>query len=133
MRLRFFELEPDIVGPAARTDTVNLELDRKIRARFVLEAANKPLSVEAEEHLCSRGVLCSVDYLSNCGGITACAEELDEVHRPLGPMRLPRAIARIVSVVRTNADAVYGLAKKEEITPRAAAERIIQPRIAPPA
>lgn len=130
---KLFELPTDIVVPAARTNTVDLELAKKIQARFVLEAANKPLSVEAEEHLMERGVLCSVDYLSNCGGITACAEELDEVRHPLGPMRLPRAVARIVSVVRTNADAVYGLARREGITPRAAAERIVEPRIARPA
>jgi glutamate dehydrogenase/leucine dehydrogenase len=126
-----FELDTDIVVPAARTDTVNLDLAKKIRARFVLEAANKPLSVPAEEHLHSRGVLCSVDYLSNCGGIAACAEELDEVRRPLGPMRLPRAIARIVGTVRANAAAVYGLSRRDGITPRAAAERIVEPRIAP--
>jgi hypothetical protein len=76
-------------------------------------------------------VLCSVDYLSNCGGITACEEELDEVRRPLGPMRLPRAVARIVGTVRANAAAVYGLSRREGITPRSAAERIVEPRIAP--
>jgi len=125
-----FELEADIVVPAARTDTVDRDLARRMRARFVLQAANKPLSVEAEEDLHARGVLCSVDYLTNCGGIVACAEELDEVHHPLGPLRLPRAVARIVSTVRSNAEAVYGLSRRERITPRAAAERIVEPRIA---
>ncbi|HET9481941.1 MAG TPA: Glu/Leu/Phe/Val dehydrogenase dimerization domain-containing protein [Candidatus Polarisedimenticolia bacterium] len=125
-----FELDTDVVVPAARTDTVDLDLARRIRAKFVLQAANKPLSVEAEEHLHGRGVLCSVDYLTNCGGITACAEELDEVRRPIGPLRLPRAVARIVDTVRSNAVAVYGLAERERITPRAAAERIVTPRIA---
>ena len=126
---KLFELATDVVVPAARTDTVDLELAKKIQARFVLEAANKPLSVEAEEHLHGRDVLCSVDYLSNCGGIVACAEELDEVRRPLGPMRLPRAVARIVTTVRNNAEAVYSLSRDEGITPRAAAERIVEPRI----
>ena len=126
---RLFELETDVVVPAARTDTVDLDLAGRIRARFVLEAANKPLSVEAEEHLHSRGVLCSVDYLSNCGGIVACAEELDEVRRPLGAMRLPHAVGRIVNTVRDNAEAVYALARREGITPRSAAERIVEPRI----
>ncbi len=116
--------------PAARTDTVDLNLARRMRTRFVLEAANKPLSAEAEQHLHERGVLCSVDYLTNCGGIVACAEELDEVSRPLGTLRLPRAVGRIVATVRANASAVYGLSKREGITPRAAAERIVEPRIA---
>jgi len=70
-----------------------------------------------------------VDYLTNCGGIVACAEELDEVKRPLGPMSLPHAVARIVNTVRNNAEAVYSLSKREKITPRAAAERIVEPRI----
>ncbi|HKY30908.1 MAG TPA: Glu/Leu/Phe/Val dehydrogenase dimerization domain-containing protein [Candidatus Polarisedimenticolia bacterium] len=128
---RLFELETDVVVPAARTDTVDLDAARRIRALCVLEAANKPLSVEAEEHLHGRGVLCTVDYLTNCGGIVACAEELDEVVRPLGPLRVPRAVARIVRTVRANAEAVYGLSEREGITPRAAAERIVVPRIAP--
>lgn len=125
-----FAVDCDVVVPAARTDTVDLEIARTIKARFVLQAANKPLSPEAEAHLHGRGVLCSVDYLSNCGGIVACAEELDEVRRPLGPLRLPRAVARIVSTVSSNARAVYGLAARENITPRAAAVRLIEPRIA---
>lgn len=126
---KLFELPTDVMVPAARTDTVDLDLARKIPARFVLQAANKPLSVEAEEHLHAQGVLCSVDYLSNCGGIVACAEELDEVRRPLGPMRLPHAVDRIVTTVRENAEAVYALSRREGITPRAAAERIVEPRI----
>jgi len=127
---QIFAVDCDVVVPAARTDTVDLACARTIVARFVLQAANKPLSLEAEEHLHARGVLCSVDYLSNCGGIVACAEELDEVRRPLGALRLPRAVARIVSTVRANAYAVYDLASRERITPRAAAERLIEPRIA---
>jgi glutamate dehydrogenase/leucine dehydrogenase len=124
-----FATECEVVVPAARTDTVDLETARTIVARFVLQAANKPLSLEAEEHLHGRGVLCSVDYLSNCGGIVACAEELDEVRRPLGALRLPRAVARIVSTVVANARAVYALASRDRLTPRAAAERLVEPRI----
>jgi glutamate dehydrogenase (NAD(P)+) len=127
-----FELDADVVVPAARTDTMDLALARNVRARCVLQAANKPLSIEAEEHLHGRGVLCSVDYLTNCGGITACAEELDETRRPLGALRLPHAIARIVSTVRANASEVYRLSQTESITPRAAAERLVVPRIAAP-
>ncbi|MGH9867772.1 MAG: Glu/Leu/Phe/Val dehydrogenase dimerization domain-containing protein [Candidatus Polarisedimenticolia bacterium] len=128
-----FEVDADVVVPAARTDTVDLDTARRIRARCVLQAANKPLSLAAEEHLHARGVLCSVDYLTNCGGIVACAEELEEARRPMGPLRLPRAVARIVGTVRANAEAVYGLSVRERITPRAAAERLVMPRIAPPA
>ncbi|HET6373313.1 MAG TPA: Glu/Leu/Phe/Val dehydrogenase dimerization domain-containing protein [Candidatus Polarisedimenticolia bacterium] len=127
---KLFELDTDVVVPAARTDSVDLDVARRIRARFVLQAANKPLSLEAELHLHERVVLCSVDYISNCGGIVACAEELDEVARPLGPMRLPRAVRRIVSTVRENVVAVHGLSRRAGITPRAAAEQIVEPRIA---
>jgi glutamate dehydrogenase (NAD(P)+) len=125
-----FEVDADVVVPAARTDTMDLGLARRVRARCVLEAANKPLSLEAEAHLHERGVLCSVDYLTNSGGITACAEEIDEVRRPLGPLRLPRAVARIALTVRANASQVYRLSAEAGITPRAAAERLVIPRIA---
>ncbi len=130
---KLFELPADVVVPAARTDSVDLDLARRMPARFVLEAANKPLSLEAERHLHQRGVLCSVDYLSNCGGIAACAEEIEETRRPLGPLRLPRAVARIIGTVRANAESVYAKARREGITPREAAERIVEPRIAAPA
>jgi glutamate dehydrogenase (NAD(P)+) len=127
-----FEVDADVVVPAARTDTMDLALAQRVRARCVLEAANKPLSPEAETYLHDRGVLCTVDYLTNCGGITACAEELDEVRRPLGPLRLPHAVARIALTVRSNASQVYRLSAGASITPRAAAERLVIPRIAPP-
>ena len=125
---------PDIrveeVSDLACAMTFKNALAGRIKARFVLESANKPLSLAAGEHLHARGVLCSVDYLTNSGGIIACAEEIDEVANPLGPLRLPRAVARIVSTVRTNAEAVYALSRKDGMTPRAAAERVVIPRTA---
>jgi glutamate dehydrogenase (NAD(P)+) len=43
---------------------------RDVRAKYVLEGANGPTSVEADEILAQRGVVCVPDIWANAGGVT---------------------------------------------------------------
>jgi glutamate dehydrogenase/leucine dehydrogenase len=43
----------------------------RIRARVVVEAANAPVTVEADERLAARGVIMLPDILANAGGVIA--------------------------------------------------------------
>lgn len=126
---RLFSFPVDVLVPAARTNSVDLETARNIDARLVLEAANGPLTSEAERHMFERGVQCGVDYLVNCGGVIGGAEEWAELKQPLGTLRIPHCIARILDAVTKNIPAVYDLARARNITPREAAFEIVAPRI----
>jgi glutamate dehydrogenase/leucine dehydrogenase len=100
-----------------------------MRTKLVLEAANAPLTDEAERHLHERGVLCAVDYIVNCGGVIGGAEGWAELHAPLGELRIPNAVARIIMAVTQNVPAIYALARERGLTPREAATEIVRPRI----
>ena len=127
---RVFSFPADVTVPAARTNSVDLELARGLDTRLVLEAANKPLTDEAERHLHERGVLVGVDYIVNCGGVIGGAEGWAERQRPLYALRIPNCIARIVNAVTKNIPAIYELARTKGITPREAAAEIVEPRSA---
>jgi glutamate dehydrogenase (NAD(P)+) len=126
---RVFAFPVDVIVPAARTNSVDLDLARRLDTKLVLQAANAPLTDEAERHLHERGVLCGVDYIVNCGGVIGGAEGWAELQHPLGALRTPNCVARITTAVTKNIAPIYELSRRENITPRAAAEQIVRPRI----
>lgn len=65
-----FEVDCDVLIPAALGHAVTAEIAPKIRARLVAEAANEPLTPEADAILLERGVTVIPDILANAGGVT---------------------------------------------------------------
>ena len=63
-------LECDILIPAALENTVHEENAQRVRAKVVAEAANGPLTPEADRILESKGVFLIPDILCNAGGVT---------------------------------------------------------------
>ena len=59
-----------ILIPAATEDQITASNAGKIQARLIVEGANGPTSIEAEEILYSRGVSVVPDILANAGGVT---------------------------------------------------------------
>ncbi len=64
------EMECDILIPAALENVINGKNASHIRAKIVGEAANGPLSPEADEILGLKGVLVVPDMYLNAGGVT---------------------------------------------------------------
>ncbi|MFQ5911692.1 MAG: Glu/Leu/Phe/Val dehydrogenase [Nitrospinota bacterium] len=64
------ELDVDILVPAALENVITLKNAERVRARFILEIANGPISPEADPLLKSRGVTVFPDILANAGGVT---------------------------------------------------------------
>src|SRR5699024_5860015 len=66
----FWELEVDIMIPAALENAVTAEVAEKINAKLVCEAANGPLTTDADEVFEKRGITVTPDILTNAGGVT---------------------------------------------------------------
>ena len=64
------ELECDILIPAALENVINGENAPRVRAKIIGEAANGPLTPEADEEFIKRGVLVVPDMYLNAGGVT---------------------------------------------------------------
>ncbi|AOV07018.1 Glu/Leu/Phe/Val family dehydrogenase [Sporosarcina ureilytica] len=65
-----FELDCDIIVPAAIANQITEENAHNIKASIVVEAANGPTTAEATQILTERGILLVPDVLASAGGVT---------------------------------------------------------------
>ena len=63
-------LDVDLLVPAALENAIDGELAHEVEADIVVEAANGPLTPEADEVLTDRDVYVFPDILANAGGVT---------------------------------------------------------------
>lgn len=64
------ELDCDILVPAALENVITADNHSKVRARIIAEAANGPVTSEANDRLAERGVMILPDTFLNAGGVT---------------------------------------------------------------
>ncbi|MCW5634409.1 MAG: Glu/Leu/Phe/Val dehydrogenase [Rubrivivax sp.] len=66
----FWNLETDIVIPAALEGQIDVARAKKLKTKLVLEGANGPTHTAADDILAERGILVVPDVICNAGGVT---------------------------------------------------------------
>lgn len=67
---KFWDLDCDILIPAALEQQITAANAGRIKARLVIEGANGPTTPEADDILQARGILVLPDVIANAGGVT---------------------------------------------------------------
>lgn len=62
-------LDVDILVPAAMENQITKEISKDVKAKIIVEGANGPTSIEADEILSGKGVIIVPDILANAGGV----------------------------------------------------------------
>lgn len=63
------ELKTDVLVPAALEDQITKKNARNIKAKLILEMANRPITPEADEILLKNNIFVVPDILANSGGV----------------------------------------------------------------
>ena len=63
------ELKADVLIPAALEDQITKKNAKNIKARLILEMANRPITPEADEILLEKNIFVMPDILANAGGV----------------------------------------------------------------
>jgi len=66
----FWDVDCDILIPAALEGQINEERARRIKAKLVLEGANGPTTSKGDDMLFERNILVVPDVICNAGGVT---------------------------------------------------------------
>jgi len=121
----WLDVDCDILVPAALEDVINKDNVDKVKASLVVEAANIPVTEEAEKILFERGVDICVDYVTNLGGIRI----YDVAVFGLVPCEPEAIVNDTVNLVRKNTRLVFEKAKKENRPMREVADELFTPDI----
>jgi glutamate dehydrogenase (NAD(P)+) len=112
----------DIWIPAARPDVVREDNVTRLTTKLVLQGANIPFSVGAEQELHDRGVLVVPDFIANAGGVICAAMEYRGATES-------QAFQAIEEKIRANVEAVLSHAAATGVLPRQAAIRLAGARV----
>jgi glutamate dehydrogenase (NAD(P)+) len=63
-------IDCDILVPAALESQIHTENAKKVKAKLIAEAANGPVTSEAEDILRKKGIMILPDMYANAGGVT---------------------------------------------------------------
>ncbi|MCL4140646.1 UNVERIFIED_CONTAM: hypothetical protein GTU68_054062 [Idotea baltica] len=120
------EMECDILVPAALENQITKLNAKRIKAKIIAEAANGPISADAEEILLKKGILIIPDMYCNAGGVTVSYFEWlkNLSHMRFGRMEkrfdANRNAAMVDMVLRTTGKKITG--KEHSILTRGADE-----------
>lgn len=115
-------LDCDLWIPAARPDVVRAENVDRLQTRLVIQGANIPFTLEAEQICHERHILIVPDFIANAGGVICGAVEYSGGNQDL-------AFQTIADKIRTNTQLILERSIKAGLLPRESAIALARQRI----
>ncbi|MHC0447143.1 Glu/Leu/Phe/Val family dehydrogenase [Flavobacterium sp. 3-218] len=122
-------LDVDVLIPAAKEDVITQKNAGDIQARIIIEAANGPVSSDADQILHEKNILVVPDILANAGGVTVSYFEWLQ-NSLLESWRIHQINKRLEDILEKGFDTVFRVAVKHDVTPRIAAYIIALKKVA---
>lgn len=121
----WLDVDCDILVPAALEDVINKNNVDKVKASLIVEAANIPVTPEADEVLAKKGVDICVDFIANLGGIRIYEVLVFGLVEP-DPEKLA---FDTMDIARRQTRLTFEEAKKQGKTQRQVAKALFAPKI----
>jgi glutamate dehydrogenase (NAD(P)+) len=119
---RLFGVPVDVLIPGARPRAIDAYNEGRVSARVVCPAGNLSVTVDAEERLHRRGIVCVPDFVANGGGIIATWVDI------IGG-DATQALEAVRRMCGTTAASVLGDARRRDRTPAGTARERVRDRI----
>jgi len=107
------EADVDILVPAAVEEVINKNNACKIRAKYIIEMANGPITPEAENILENRGIKIIPDILANAGGVIASYFEWLQSQQKIKWKRV-KVLQGLSKILEKSFDEVWNLAEEKK-------------------
>ncbi|HPT64300.1 MAG TPA: Glu/Leu/Phe/Val dehydrogenase [Acetomicrobium sp.] len=122
-------LDVDVLLPCAMEGVLNKANADKVRAKYIVEGANGPLTPEADEILKSKGVPIVPDFLANSGGVIG--SYFEWCQNLAGFFWTEEEYnARLVPIMKSNFQRVWEYSKEHNVEMRRAAFMVAIKRVA---
>ena len=122
------ELPVTLLVPAALENQLNADNADRIKAQFIVEAANGPTTPEADEVFAKKGITPVPDILANAGGVVVSYFEWVQNIQSVSWTE-DEVNAKLTDIMTNAFTAVYELSKKRGISLRMAAYLIAMDRV----
>ncbi|HXV72207.1 MAG TPA: Glu/Leu/Phe/Val dehydrogenase [Acidimicrobiia bacterium] len=115
-----FGLDVDVLVPAAIQNVIRADNAPDIKAKLIIEGANNPTTLEADDMLRERGVFIVPDILANAGGVTVSYFEwVQDVQKYFWSEN--ETVGRLREIMTRAFDDVHSIAINEKVDMRTAA------------
>lgn len=115
-----FTLPVDVLVPAAIQNVITAKNANEIQAKVIIEGANNPTTLEADDMLRERDVFIVPDILANAGGVTVSYFEwVQDIQKYIWTEN--EIVARLREIMTRAFEDVHSIATRENVDMRSAA------------